>query len=89
VRYRSVGERQWHQGLTASISASGAVIEGDAPASRSSLVCAISLPACDGCLTGRARVVRRQRHGDTFVIAVRRFRIERRASAFSRRNPAI
>ena len=70
--------------MTASISASGAVIEGDAPATVAPLVCAISLPGSNGCLTGRARVVRRQAQRRAFVITVRRFRIERRADAFSR-----
>jgi hypothetical protein len=85
VRYRSAGERGWHYGVTASVSGLGAVIEGDVPESpESPLVCAISLPASAGCLIGRARIVRRDADSASFIIAVPRFRVERRAAAFSR-----
>ena len=76
--------------MTASVSTSGAVIVGAAPEpSTPPLVVAISLPASDGCLTARARIVRRKLLGRfrrvvSLVVAVRSFRIERRDAAFAR-----
>ena len=89
VRYRARGERRWHHGTTASVSTSGAVIVGDGPrAPNAPLVVAISLPASDGCLTACARIVRHKLLGRfrrfSLVVAVRRFRIERRDTAFTR-----
>jgi len=85
VRYRGRSESAWHHGVTASISASGAVIEGDAPPSPSSspIIVAIDLPAADGCLIGRAQVVSARSaalpDSSQFVITVRRFRIAHRS----------
>jgi len=89
VRYRARGERRWHHGTTASISVSGAVIVGEAPSAPAQLVVAISLPASDGCLTARATLIRRtssrrRLRSAAFVVAVRRFRVEKRAAAFTR-----
>ena len=90
MRYRGRGERRWHHGTTDSVSASGAVIVGEAPgAPNARLDVAISLPASEGCLTARARIVRRKLLGRFrrlvfLVVAVRRFRIERRDAAFTR-----
>jgi len=82
VRYRSRSESSWHYGMTASLSASGAVIEGEPPASATPLVVAIDLPASEGCLVGRARIVGERsaalEDSSRFVITVRRFRIAHR-----------
>jgi len=81
VHYRQRREGRWHEGVTSSISATGAVIEGAAPEASSTLVVAIDLPS-GGCLTGRARIVgdRSSLSADAahFVVAVRRFRLARR-----------
>jgi hypothetical protein len=82
VRYRGRSESSWHHGVTSSISASGAIIEGDAPASTSPLLVAIDLPSADGCLVGRAHVVGARSaafaRSSRFVITVRRFRLTHR-----------
>jgi len=82
VRYRQRREGRWHAGVTSSISATGAVIEGAAPEASSALVVAIDLPSGGGRLIGRARIVgdRSSLSADVahFVVAVRRFRLARR-----------
>jgi hypothetical protein len=90
VRYRTAGELRWHQGITVKLSASGAVIEGELPPSRTgAIVVVISLPSAAGCLTGRGRIVRapapharRDRPG--FAIAVPHYRLEHRSAALAR-----
>jgi hypothetical protein len=81
VAYRTIGDTGWHRGHTSSISASGAFIECDAPPASSEIIVTIDLPYSEGCLIGRARVVRNGAgpHAGCMV-AVRRFRTEPRPS---------
>lgn len=86
VWYRGAHDRDWHLGVTRSVSTNGALIEGDEPASLDPVVVVIALPAA-ACLVGRGRVLRKAgRNGagqSTFAIAVERYRIERRAAALA------
>jgi hypothetical protein len=87
VKYRTTGERQWHEGTTISLSASGVVIEGNVlPARDQHIVVVIALPSAGGCLNGRGRIVRASalhvRAGHcSFAIAVPHYRLERRVAA--------
>jgi hypothetical protein len=82
VQYRERCAAFWRRGVTVSISASGAVIEGDPPDASSALIVAIDLPGGGGCLIGRARIMgdRSTAQADPahFVVAVGRFRLAHR-----------
>jgi hypothetical protein len=84
VWYRKPDEHQWHTGTTQSISISGAIIHADEPITPADpIVIAISLPVVPGCLVGRGRIVRTvantsETSGNTFIVAVDRYRISRR-----------
>lgn len=87
VWYRARGERGWHTGTTESVSRSGVMIRARDAAHPSGVVrVVIELPNEDapaaGCLTGIGRVVRvRDDEGSDalFAIAVRHYRVQRRA----------
>jgi hypothetical protein len=87
VKYRTIGERQWHEGTTLSLSTSGAVIEGHVmPARDGNIAVVISLPSAGGCLSGRGHIVRTSvphpRAGHcTFAIAVPHYQLEHRPAA--------
>jgi hypothetical protein len=82
VWYRRANEREWHKGVTRSISITGATIQPDEPVMPTGpLIVAIPLPVYPGCLIGRARIVRAvpaPGTRPTFAIAVERYRIGRR-----------
>jgi hypothetical protein len=87
VIYKADHEHGWHEGVTVSLSASGALIDGEAPASHvETIVVVIPLLSSDGCLVGRGRVVRTpdldETHGP-FAIAVPRYRLQRQAVALA------
>jgi hypothetical protein len=90
VKYRADGERRWHDGLTVNLSAGGAVIVGDAPASGADgIVVMIPLPAASGCLIGRGRIVRTastpaRPERCSFAIAVPHYRLEHQPAALTR-----
>jgi hypothetical protein len=83
VWYRRANEREWHTGVTRSISITGATIQPDEPDMPTGpLVIAIPLPVYPGCLIGRGRIVRTvavaRSTQPTFAVAVDRYRIARR-----------
>jgi hypothetical protein len=90
VWYKADNETEWHAGLTQNVSATGALICADRDhVPTEPVVVAIALPPVDGCLVGRARIVRTvetpaQTALATFAIAVKRFRINRWKSAQSK-----
>jgi hypothetical protein len=87
VKYRTAGERKWHEGVTVSLSTSGAMIDGDVLPSRAQRIdVVIALPSAGGCLSGHGRIVSasapQARAGHfSFAIAVPCYRIEHRAGA--------
>ena len=90
MKYRTTGERTWHDGTTVALSASSALIDGDVlPSPDQHIVVVISLPSDGGCLSGRGRIVSapappaRSGHGG-FAIAVPHYRLEHRAEALRR-----
>ncbi len=93
MKYRTAGQRQWHEGTTLSLSTRSAMIDGDVLPSRAQRIdVVIALPSAGGCLSGRGRIVSasapQARAGHfSFAIAVPRYRIEHRAGA--RRRPAV
>jgi hypothetical protein len=90
VKYRTTGERRWHQGITVKLSASGAVIDGELPPSRTeAIVVVISFPSAGGCLTGFGRILRTpaphaRAYRRGFAIAVPHYRLEHRSAALAR-----
>ena len=90
MKYRTDGEHRWHDGLTVNLSAGGAVIIGDAPASATGgIVVMIPLPDAGGCLIGRGRIVRTapipaRRDRCSFAIAVPHYRLEHQPAALPR-----
>lgn len=87
VLYKADDESRWHEGITVSLSASGALIEGEMPASHvESIVVVIPLLSSDGCLTGRGRVVRTpdlDAVRGPFAIAVPHYRLQHQAIALA------
>ena len=90
VKYRTTRERGWHDGMTVTLSASGALIDGDVlPPPDQHIVVVIALPSAGGCLSGRGRIVSapapptRSHHGG-FAIVVPHYRLERSADALRR-----
>jgi len=90
VKYRTTGEREWHEGTTLSLSTSVAVIEGRVmPAGDEDIAVVISLPSDGGCLSGQGQVVRSlvpdARPGHcTFAITVPHYHLEHRSAAEQR-----
>jgi hypothetical protein len=89
VKYRTSGEREWHEGTTISLSASGAVIDGDMPPRAQHVMIVISLPSAGGCLSGHGRIVSAPapatRAGQcSFAIAVPHYRLEHCDDALDR-----
>jgi hypothetical protein len=86
VWYKAANETEWHAGITENISATGALIRADGPVVPTQpVVVAIALPAVQGCLVGRGRIVRTVETPaptalSTFAIAVKRYRIDGYAS---------
>src|SRR3954465_10381108 len=86
--YRTTGETGWHHGVPRSVSRTGALIAGDAPAVGDQLAAVIiSLPSA-GCLVGRGRILRaiggaNAADPPTFAVAVERYRIQPRAAALN------
>jgi hypothetical protein len=93
VKYRTDGERRWHDGLTVNLSAAGAVIVGDTPASvAGGILVMIPLPEAAGCLIGRGRIVRSasipaRPDRCSFAIAVPHYRLEHQAAALTASTP--
>jgi hypothetical protein len=88
VLYRADGETRWHEGVTVDLSDSGALIDGEMPPRAGTLAVVIPLLSSDGCLTGRARVVRASVEGSDghgrFAIAVPHFLLQGQAAAIAR-----
>jgi hypothetical protein len=90
VLYRTDGESRWHEGVTVDLSPGGALIEGEMPASRSdTIVVVIPLLSSDGCLIGRAWVVRGRGIGESaeagrFAIAVEHYDLHRQSAVLAR-----
>ena len=90
MKYRTTGERGWHDGTTVTLSASGALIDGDVlPSTDQHVEVVISLPSAGGCLSGRGRIVSApapptpSSHGG-FAISVPHYRLEHCADALRR-----
>jgi len=88
VLYRTDGERRWHEGVTVDLSSGGALIDGEILASSADpIVVVIPLLSSDGCLTGRARLVRgadeSAEHG-RFAIAVAHYDLHHQSDVIAR-----